>query len=470
MAEPEDGRRAQAAEGGSPSELSLVVWFATLSIFCLGLPRVFTSTAAFSLFLASYDASLLPVSYIAVALLVPAVGYLYLQLEERLPFATLLLVALVADAMALALLRAYMLLDGPDWLTLVAIIWVEVDWVIGSLVFWGLAERSFNVRQAKRYFGRIGAGEPAAMIAGGLATPLVLTVIAPGDLLWISSASLVVSAAIILALTRLAGHAPADEPHEPQEATDTRSSRPRSDSVVRRYLMMVFAMIVVGETVHFFIDNAFYMEAQKYYPDEQNLASFIALILALAAVVQLLCGTVVAPWVLRRFGIRQALLVLPVMTAGLGAALLLGGALGASLAVFTLMVALNITDGAVRQGVYRPAFLTLYQPLPPRLRTRAQTLGETLYEQIGAGGAGLVLLFLNNVLAFEAVGLVGAAMLLVAVWIAQAWLVYPGYLGALSHTLSTRQLDHTPLDLGDAAAQSFQGKLLSLYLFARTNT
>jgi hypothetical protein len=53
------------------------------------------------------------VSYVAAALLVPAAGYLYLQLEERLPFATLLVLALMADAMVLALLRAHMLLGGP---------------------------------------------------------------------------------------------------------------------------------------------------------------------------------------------------------------------------------------------------------------------------------------------------------------------------------------------------------------------
>src|SRR3954470_14894119 len=166
-----------------PGETRQAALFTLLSFFAVGLPRVFTNTAAFTLFLQAYGAQALPYTYIAAAVAVPAVGWLYLRLEARLPFARLVLLVLLADVAALAVARLGLDAAGLRWPTFVAAVWVEVEWVLTSLAFWGLAERSFDVRQAKRLFGVIGAGGPAAVVAGGLATPALLTVIGTADLL-----------------------------------------------------------------------------------------------------------------------------------------------------------------------------------------------------------------------------------------------------------------------------------------------
>src|SRR5919202_4644573 len=92
------GRRLSA-------ETRLTASFTLLSFFAVGLPRILTNTAASTLFLQAYGAQALPYTYAAAALVVPAVGWLYLRLEARLPFARLVLIVLLADVATLAAAR-----------------------------------------------------------------------------------------------------------------------------------------------------------------------------------------------------------------------------------------------------------------------------------------------------------------------------------------------------------------------------
>src|SRR3954454_11761556 len=182
-------------------ETRLAALFTLLSFFAVGLPRVLTNTAASTLFLQAYGAPALPYTYVAAALAVPAVGWLYLRLEARLPFARLVLLVLLADVAALAAARLRLGAAGLRWPTSAAVVWAQVEWVLTSLAFWGLAERSFDVRQAKRLFGIIGAGGPTAVVAGGLAIPGLLTVIGTADLLWLSLGSVAVAAILVAYMT-----------------------------------------------------------------------------------------------------------------------------------------------------------------------------------------------------------------------------------------------------------------------------
>jgi hypothetical protein len=65
----------------------------------------------------------------------------------------------------------------------VGMIWFEVEFILCSLWLWGTATQLLDLRQGKRLFGYISAGEPLAIILGGLATPFALRFIATRDLL-----------------------------------------------------------------------------------------------------------------------------------------------------------------------------------------------------------------------------------------------------------------------------------------------
>ena len=69
------------------NESRLVALMCLLAFLVLGLPRVFTASAAEALFLTSYGAQSLPYIYIIAAVVVPLVGAVYLQLQSRVSYA-----------------------------------------------------------------------------------------------------------------------------------------------------------------------------------------------------------------------------------------------------------------------------------------------------------------------------------------------------------------------------------------------
>src|SRR5262249_38232067 len=77
-----------------------------------------------------------------------------------------------------------------------------VSLVLTNLVFWGLAERLFHVRQGKRLFSRSGSGELAASILGCFATPLVVPVLGTHNLLLGSALSLLACLGLLIVTLR----------------------------------------------------------------------------------------------------------------------------------------------------------------------------------------------------------------------------------------------------------------------------
>ncbi len=63
-----------------------VVGINLLQSFFMGIPRLFTVTAATSLFLANYAADDLPVVYIVIALIIPVFGFIRMYFEKRASF------------------------------------------------------------------------------------------------------------------------------------------------------------------------------------------------------------------------------------------------------------------------------------------------------------------------------------------------------------------------------------------------
>jgi hypothetical protein len=78
-----------------------VTLFVILSFFCLGLPRVITNAAAFTLFVNAFGAGLLPYTYLGAAVVAPVIGTAFLRFQRRLPLWNLLLMGLALDALVL---------------------------------------------------------------------------------------------------------------------------------------------------------------------------------------------------------------------------------------------------------------------------------------------------------------------------------------------------------------------------------
>src|SRR6202171_6180626 len=162
------------AKDSRPEKAPMALLF-LLGFLAVGVTSVFTSTAANTLFLTSYDASALAYCYLGFAVVTPLVGTCYLRMQARWGLRRLIIAALAADALVLLCFRAAFLVGWDRVFSFGLKVWYDAELVLMSVVFWGLANQLLTVRQGKRLFGIIGAGDPTALIIGGAATPLLLT-------------------------------------------------------------------------------------------------------------------------------------------------------------------------------------------------------------------------------------------------------------------------------------------------------
>jgi hypothetical protein len=422
-------------------EARLTLLLGVLSFLICGVPRVYTQTAAHTLFITAHGAAAMPWAYLAEAACVPLAGALYIAATRRFSLRCLLLGTLATQVLALCLLRA-----GLAWNTpLVAglgIVYFEIEFVLSSLLLWGLAGQLMTLRQGKRRFGFVSAGEPVAVIVCGLSAPALLRVLAPADLFLLSAAAAGGGAALALLILR----------RHPTIAAADGGFAARSDSASEpsvdddaapppwwhnRSIVSMVVLVAVGQLAYFFVDNAFYLEAGHRYPAADDLAAFLGLYSAVMGAFSLLCGALLAPALLRRFGVRGGLLTLPLLLLAGAVATVSTAALGGPAdALFLLVVGSKVIDQSLRYTLDKTTFVTLLQPLPSGQRLRVQAGLESMVEPLAGGVAGVLLFLMLKGFGFGAVGISGAVLCVACVWLMMVAVQYRGYVASLRAALA----------------------------------
>ena len=420
-----------------------------LHSFFVGIPRVATGTAAMALFLVQFDASNLPYVYIGAAAVIPLTGFVRLRLANHLSLTRLLAVDLAFVLVMLLLLRgALMTQPGGYWVAMILPVWYEVEWVLLNLEFWGLAGNLMHVRQGKRLFGLIGAGELIAGAIVGLMSPTLVAVIGTPNLLLISAVSVTISFGILLAISHAFKLRPAPIGDDPE------AHRPRFRELMRsRYLGLLFRLVAVSYLGYYVVDNVFYNLAHTRHPGQDELAGFLGVFWGIVSLLTIASRTIASGRVLTRYGLVGGLLALPVaIAAGISMVVLGGSVIETAGTVFWMIAVTKLIDQVIRESIDRSAILVLYQPLPAIQRVRAQTAVEGIVGPIAGGVAGVTLLFLIKVMHFGTMQLAVLLLGVVIAWTGVAVLIRREYAAVLMNALARRRLTGQTLSLQDASS------------------
>jgi len=431
-------------------EIRLTILLFFLSFFGLGLPRIYTSNAAHTLFIDAYGPEFIPYAYVAQAFFIPLFGYLYMKADAKLSLRWLVVGSMALDILVLiGLWSGFSFTDfGP--FAFVGMIWFEAEFVFCSLWLWGTATQLLNLRQGKRLFGYISAGEPLAIILGGLATPFALRFIGTKDLLLFSIAGVFVAICIVLYIT--ARHRPQrdNDDHSTEEMPDHKAAKPW---YAERYVQVLVGVVVISQFGYFFADTVFYLEASARYPDEQELGAFLGTYMACVGIVSLISSLFISGPLLKRFGLKGALLLLPIL-------LVVSGTVGAiagfgfaeTAALFWIVFIMKTTDQSIRYTVDKTASVTLYQPLPASQRMQVQTALESIIEPLVGGVSGLLLALLLHVLGFGAHSIVIAIVFVAVSWALLVLVQDRYYRKALYLAMNARRLGTGQISIDDPAA------------------
>jgi AAA family ATP:ADP antiporter len=448
MSSPAPGKSVRpSGPTGHADEVRLTLLLFLLSFFGLGLPRVYTSNAAHTLFIDAYGPEFIPYAYVAQAIFIPLLGHLYMKADARFSLRWLVMGSMAIDVLILLGMWAGFTFSIPGPMAWVGMVWFEVEFVLCSLWLWGMATQLMDLRQGKRLFGYISSGEPLAIILGGLATPFALGFVATKDLLLFSAVGVLVAICLVLYITtRYSLQRDSAEPTQ-AEAPE----RPAAKSwYAERYVQVLVGIVVISQFGYFFTDTVFYLEASARYPDQQELGAFLGTYMAAVGIVSLISSLFVSGAMLQRFGLRGALLLLPVLlvvSASVG--IVAGFGWAETGALFWIVFIMKTLDQSLRYTVDKTASVTLYQPLPAEQRMQVQTALESIIEPLVGGVCGLLLALLLQVIGFGSHSIVAAIVIVAVAWGLLVLVQDRYYRRALRLAMNARRLGSGQISIDD---------------------
>ncbi len=401
-------------------------------------------TARDALFLAKLPPSTLPWMYLSIALIGLALTKL---LPQKHKGSTASLAMLVATVVALGF---YALLAGDSHANLYALfIWTGTFGAVVGVELWLLLGAAFDVGQAKRLFGFVGAGAVLGATLGAGAARALAGTLGPRSLLVAAAVTFALGWVPTLLLERKARAETGGAGEDPKPAGGRSLRADLRDTARDPYLRRLGAFFLLGTVTVAIADYVFKATvAAKVPPSElgTTFASAYLVMNALALLVQLgLTGLL-----LRVLGVKRALVVLPLLI------LLAAGGMFA-FATLSAALVLRATDGALRHSLHKTATELLFLPLSDAERRRAKPVIDLVSQRGGqAVSSGLVLLLV-------VVGATPELLAGVAAAFAVGWLVFGHLVGAPYVEAFRRRLKRGAIEIDDRIPDLDLGALEALF-------
>ena len=258
-------------------------------------------------------------SFLTMLAAVPAYGALVNWLPRRW------LVRVVYHSFALCLVGFWLVLKSESqivqaWAAWILFVWISFFGVFATTVFWSVLTDLFSSRQAKRLFGLIAAGGTAGAVAGSLFTSQFAKYLSTEGLLLLPV--LVIEAGLLCAWElerQTVAFKDADASSDDLQPTET--ARPSNSGlwnaithILRSpYLQLICLFIFFVQ----FCGTQMYFEQAEIVkaalPDESDRTQLFAYMDLATQVLTLVAQVLLSSFLLRRFGVAVALMILPVV-------------------------------------------------------------------------------------------------------------------------------------------------------------
>ncbi|OGX86430.1 hypothetical protein BEN47_13065 [Hymenobacter lapidarius] len=396
------------------------VWLFFVHHFLLGIGTMLVYVAAHVLLLAEKPQRNLPLAYCISALAMLAVGRAYAHCQHRLLLRKLATRALLVAAVVAAVL-GLLLLRAPSVASAVAIMTgYRLIYLLTNLEFWGMSAVVFNVRQGRRLFSIIGAGDMPAKALGAVIAVFVHANSALVMLLLTATVAYGL-ALLVQRLTfraqRVGGRLQTRLVQAPVGQFTFWHSLLGSSPLVRSMGLSIMAIATVAVGVEYL----FFMQVKYKLQEQATMLEYVGGLLAITYLLAMVFKLGFSRYGLDRLGVHRTLAVLPLLA--LGGLLVFGGLRLAGAGPAVVMAyfgGLVLVLEVLRRAVLEPLFLVLFQPMATPERLQGYAVVKGFYEPLGLGLGGALLLALhqapdlNQWVPFLWMGafLIGAAVLL----------------------------------------------------------
>lgn len=417
-------------------------------------------TGAFTLFLEHYEASSMAYVYTGAGVLLLVGGFIFQKLEHKLKPSGLALTIILFLLFSTLAFRLGIELNKLKWLAFFNFTHYYLLYLLSTLMFWGLAALLFDVRQSRRLFGVISAGDIPAKLIGYLSASLIAPYTGSANLLYFAAACF----GIALICWRSVFNHPTII-----KALDDAHYKERPSHTPQRILFSVFGnkLILILSLLSFLvmattsiINFVFYAEVKHEMHQDASLAAFIGIFLAAGRLIALLFKLIFTERIARRFGITGGLLTLPMVILFFSASILLlrlGGA--DSYWILYVFGAMGIFADVLKVSMQDPLFLSLMQPLSPSLRLKGHSIVKGVTDPFAMAFGGFIILtgfyiahenllpFLNYIL-----------FVFILLWLGMIVLLKRAYRDTLASGLTNRYLTPAEFSLMNSSAANLLSK------------
>ncbi len=297
-----------------------VAFFATV----VGWAMYTAFSGAQSIFLNKAGPNAYPVFFVVLALAVWPMDALQGALTRRFGLGRAFRINLGANAVAaIGVFAAYMIHEDAT-VAFVAYVIYSVAFELVMLHFWSFVTQHFNVLEGKRVFPVIAAGSSVGYILSGATTTLV-AIFATEPLILLWAIGSIAAAYMTIGLERtLYRPALIDDADQLLVSHEVERERHGLVAILQRALehmtgsRLVLAVVVLALFLQVASRIGDYVVAVVFvhatHDNLQDLTILIGNAWLLSYVVQLAVSLFIAPWVLDRLGVKNAILALPIFT------------------------------------------------------------------------------------------------------------------------------------------------------------
>jgi ATP:ADP antiporter, AAA family len=351
-------------------------WLAMAGTTSMIAHQVAAKAARDGFFLQNFAPSDLPKMVVTAALASFVLAILFSRLTDRLGPAKLIPACFAGSAMLH--LAEWMLIDlAPR--PVAALIYLHAVGLGAILMsgFWLLLSEVFDLREAKKRFGRIAGAGTAGGVAGGIVAERLVS--------WFSSEPLL----LFLGFLHFACAAIAFRlrPEEGQRATP----RPKQDPVSMReafartpLLWQLASLVFLATCTAALLDYLFKLGATMSMGKGPALVRYFAIYYTVCQALTFLLQTFLAKPAVERLGIAKSVASLPF-------AIGLGSTVALLIPIYPLVIGVRALEVILRGSLFRSGYEFLYTPVPSGDKRAVKTVVDVGFDRLGdAAGAGAV--------------------------------------------------------------------------------
>ena len=359
-----------------------------LNIFLIISTLLIVKPTVNGLFLSEIGIAQLPTAFVLVAIFAVVITSFYARFLGVFPLNRIMLSTLLTSVLLFVVfgfLLRFNLVGG--WILYAFYIWVAIFAVLSASQFWIFANIVFNVREAKRLFGFIGAGAIAGGVFGGYLTTLLAEVIGSENLLFIG-AGLLFSSIPITAFLWNNSVLPTQSKFQRRKKI-AKTDHPIYLILNSPHLTYLAGIIGISVIVAKLVDYQFNAIAVEKITDPDELTAFFGLWFSNFNVISLGIQLLLTRRIVGTLGVGTSLFFLPL-------AILLGAIFIFFIPELWAAVFIKLSDGSLKQSINKAGVELLALPIPSEIKNQTKTFIDVVVDSLATGIGGIILIFLVN--------------------------------------------------------------------------